>query len=401
MATMFTFLLVAASLQLAAACRCLASDRVKSGLAIFCFCGFFSFIILSPLLLIQFLALIATGLMTRFVCFGLKSRPRYFWAAGAIVTVAIFAWLGGEGPSQWSALKQRYPMESLVGRLAYETKHDSPAARAGFPDRSAPAAVAEIEKLYDQSYITFWERRRAKALSLVHASYVTQFVNSPGFGIGRGIPNNPRMLESSGRLRGPVPMPNDEMPTPDGSAQDVGSRTGDGQPVQAASSLTPQLEAAHRNAQVDFANSAGFGYVQDRAHVAGFLSHRFSHTPDSDDGPSTSQTAEPRQQWDARRVELVSLLKHDPAMVYLSKNLPRMDELRTARVRRLDAFEEEGLAALNSGQEIHTRDYGARIRMLGAVRAAGQCLSCHEVAHGSLLGAFSYEFQVRQPATPQ
>ncbi|HEY5315592.1 MAG TPA: hypothetical protein VIK18_23880 [Pirellulales bacterium] len=398
---MFIFLLIAASLQLAAACRCFASNCVKSGTAIFCFCGFLSFITFSPLLLIQFLALMATGLASRLVCWALKAQPRYFWAAGAIVSVAIFVGLGGEGPRQWSALKQRYPMESLAGRLAYETKHASPTARTGFPDRSAPAAVAELEKLYDHSYGTFWEQRRAKALSLVHASYVTQFVNSPGFGIRRGIPNNPGMLERSGRLQEPVPMPDDEMPTPDGSAQDAGSRSGDGRPSQAASAVTSQLEAAHRIAQIDFANVAGFGYVQDRAHVAGFLSHRFTQMPGADDGSSASQTTEPCQQWDTRRVELVSLLKHDQAMVYLSKNLPRMDELRTAPVRRLDAFEEEGLAALGAGQEIHTRDYGERIRMLGAVRAVRQCIRCHEVEHGALLGAFSYEFQIRQPAAPQ
>ena len=50
--------------------------------------------------------------------------------------------------------------------------------------------------------------------------------------------------------------------------------------------------------------------------------------------------------WAIRTIELVSLLKHPEPMVYLSDHLPRMDELRGARVRPLDAFERESLPAL-------------------------------------------------------
>jgi hypothetical protein len=38
-----------------------------------------------------------------------------------------------------------------------------------------------------------------------------------------------------------------------------------------------------------------------------------------------------------------------------------------------------------------------RILMVGAIRAAKQCTSCHAVERGDLLGAFSYEL-LRDPA---
>jgi hypothetical protein len=409
---MFTFLLVAAALQLAAACACFNSRRLKGGVAIFWFCGFLSFLI-SRLLLFQFLVLMITGLASGLVCRGLKAQPRYYWAAGALVTAAAFVVFGVDGPRHWSALRQRYPMESLTDRLAYETSHRVPiigsavgidglTAQGTFRDGSNPASVAELDKLYLEPHVSYSGQQRARALSLVHASYLTQFINSPGFGAARGIGVADRVLviidSHNSTVDRAVPMPDEEPPL-EASAQEAPSRSGEQGAPQAASGVLPLLEAAHRNAQFDFANVAGFGYVQDQAHVVGFRSHRFTELPSGDAVQSASQPAEPRRQWDTRRVELVSLLKHEQPMVYLSKNLPRMDDLRTAPMRRLDAFEEESLAALRSGQEIHTRAYGERIRMLGAVRAARQCVSCHEVEQGALLGAFSYEFRLRQPAT--
>jgi hypothetical protein len=35
--------------------------------------------------------------------------------------------------------------------------------------------------------------------------------------------------------------------------------------------------------------------------------------------------------------------------------------------------------------------------MLGSLRAQKQCLECHRVPHGSLLGAFSYELRRDPP----
>src|SRR5262249_61836230 len=94
--------------------------------------------------------------------------------------------------------------------------------------------------------------------------------------------------------------------------------------------------------------------------------------------------------WAVERLELVGLLKYEEPVVYLSDYLPRMDELRDAPTRPLDAFEQEALAALRGGQDLMVQDGPDRMRMLGSLRAAKQCLRCHRVEHGELLGAFSY-----------
>jgi hypothetical protein len=80
-------------------------------------------------------------------------------------------------------------------------------------------------------------------------------------------------------------------------------------------------------------------------------------------------------------------------VAYLSKNLPRMDELRNAPTRSLDAFESESLKALQTGEDLQVRHGKNEIRMLGSIRAAKQCLQCHEVERGDLLGAFSYKLK--------
>src|SRR6185437_1648341 len=96
--------------------------------------------------------------------------------------------------------------------------------------------------------------------------------------------------------------------------------------------------------------------------------------------------------WLTVRVELVSMLKHDRPMVYVSEYLPNMNELREAPVRDLDPFERQALTALLAGDDLAADHDAGRVRALGSLRAANQCLECHQVKRGALLGAFSYEF---------
>jgi hypothetical protein len=92
-------------------------------------------------------------------------------------------------------------------------------------------------------------------------------------------------------------------------------------------------------------------------------------------------------------------LKHETPRVYESDHLPRMEELSsaTAKTRELGKFEAAALQKLLEGEEIHTAGTPNRIEMLGAVRASKQCLQCHEVPRGTLLGAFSYELRRDPP----
>jgi hypothetical protein len=142
----------------------------------------------------------------------------------------------------------------------------------------------------------------------------------------------------------------------------------------------------HRESYFNFVNATGFGYVVDRNHVAGFQSHQFRQLP------SFSPPEESRS-WKLEALDLLSLLKHPEPVAYVSDDLPRMEELRHAPVRPLDAFESKALAALRRGEDLEVSSGPERIRMLGSVRAAQQCIRCHDVDRGELLGAFSYRLR--------
>jgi hypothetical protein len=90
-------------------------------------------------------------------------------------------------------------------------------------------------------------------------------------------------------------------------------------------------------------------------------------------------------------LELVSLLKHRNPVAYISKHLPQMDELRDAPTRALEAFERQSLEQLKSEEDVVIDETADRIRMVGSLRAAKNCLDCHSVQRGELLGALTYE----------
>jgi hypothetical protein len=147
------------------------------------------------------------------------------------------------------------------------------------------------------------------------------------------------------------------------------------------------LQQFHQSSIGDFLNPLGFGYVRDRGHVAGFVSHRFTRLPPK---PKGGQSV---GHWRFESLDLISLLKHPEPVAYVSKHLPRMDELREAPTRKLDEFEAERLPQLQAGEEFSAAQGPRRVRMLGAIRAHAECLKCHSVDQGELLGAFSYDLR--------
>jgi hypothetical protein len=130
---------------------------------------------------------------------------------------------------------------------------------------------------------------------------------------------------------------------------------------------------------------AGFGFVKDRRHVAGFQAHQFSRVP------------QPVRQWQLQHLDLVGLLLHEAPVVYVSAHLPRMDELRKAPTRPLDVWEDAGLASLRGGEDLFVRETAEGLRMLGAIRSVKQCLECHGGQPGALVGAFSYTLRPVKP----
>lgn len=105
--------------------------------------------------------------------------------------------------------------------------------------------------------------------------------------------------------------------------------------------------------------------------------------------------------------QLVSLSTAAGPSVYL-KSPQKQQELMKKKPdgastpkRPLDEFETEALAKLRAGDEVALRSDDRRMRMLGAIRARKDCLSCHDQAkEGDLLGAFTYTLKLQSEETP-
>jgi hypothetical protein len=275
----------------------------------------------------------------------------------------------------------QYPVESMEERLAYERRRtpDRVGAALGTAEETASGPRSRLltltENWTEEESNSPLVRRRQDALRRLHDEAVLDFINSPGFGVSRGIPS-PRPW-----LTAPTPEPFRQPPQqPD--SYPWRPLTGDEQ--EPAARKGADL-VSHKDRIVEFVNVPGFGYVKDRRHVAGFRPHGLGNWP-----PYTRSQEYTHR--DDERIELVSLLKHDPPGVYLSENLPRMQDLHDAPVRALDDFEETALGELRQGHDLVTGTTPQHFRMLGAIRAGKQCLACHDVERGELLGAFSYHF---------
>src|SRR5438132_826763 len=78
------------------------------------------------------------------------------------------------------------------------------------------------------------------------------------------------------------------------------------------------LRDMHQDSVLDFVNPKGLGFIKDREHVKGFQAHHF-HAVLRVKSPLATE------RWRIHSLELVSLLKHEEPVAYLSKHLPRMD----------------------------------------------------------------------------
>jgi hypothetical protein len=272
---------------------------------------------------------------------------------------------------QWASLETAYPVQSLEGRL--------PAIKQAKPTDGVPArGAASSQRL--NSFEAYLDQEgnsaqyREISLRELHSSAVNRFIQSRGFGVGR---LRFRPTPEAVPLDEPEPIP---MPVYDVEA--LGNRSTEKYPPdKSPNSLRRDTDRLHENSLLSFLNPITFGYVEDIKHVTGFQPHAFRYAPSA---PRT---------WHIDKLELVSLLKHEEPAVYLSEHLPRMSELRDAPTRPLDDFEKQALAALQKGEDVQVQTSPDQIRMLGAIRAVKQCLKCHDVERGYLLGAFAYDLR--------
>jgi hypothetical protein len=309
------------------------------------------------------------------LCMLASLRKRTFVVGSLIIFAAVYFSVGWPA---WRAIQEvakLYPEESIDERLAYEADMFK---KNGDQE---PTILSEQARERSQFDIDRWDGRRIGTLSRLHDNAVQLFVESPGFGVERMRGSSPASVLKAEpiRLAEPLALPQSspEGYSPPLTAEDTHLS---GNPPFAEKAI----QSLHTSSLDDFLNPLGFGYVRNRRQVTGFLAHRFTTYP---------QYAERQGGWRIDALDLISILKHKEPVAYVSKHLPRMDELRAAPTRPLDEFESERLAKLRSGETLSAAEGPRRLRMLGAIRAQEICLNCHTAKKDDLLGAFSYDLR--------
>ncbi len=303
---------------------------------------------------------------------------------------------------------------SLRPRLAYEAKH---AKAAPTLSKESGTQLDNFEALLYQEYRAIG---RQLAFRNLHDQSVKEFVGAEGFGMERMIIFLPKYLEV------PKAPPIELVTNKDFSESDAGDSVKVPRSDVVANPLrlptADSLLGFHLDGKRSFANLAGFAFIPGTAQAGlyprggfrageakdrkanlkmGFWPHHFRHVPEVPRVERKDVKTPAKEKWLVQRIELVSLLRHEQPVAYVSKHLPRMDELRKAETRPLDGFELTALAGLKKGETLVTDASVNRIYLLGAVRAARQCLDCHQVERGTLLGAFSYELLRTPPIVPE
>ncbi len=312
----------------------------------------------------------------------------------------------------------RFPEVDLKPRLAYERKLAKPGAPltgTTEPVRQLSQMALLIEYLrydsinpFDENLPPDFTHQAFQELSAVHAGFVADFIAQPtlldDFGNNRVLKMKiVRESDFSEELLERMSQPPELISQPavldktSGSPEEnkegqIGADLAQLPAVEFASStlLTKEFlrEQNFRNI-VRFAPPATLGAVNSQLAARAFQPHAFTSRRRPDDlKPRDSQ-----EKWVLQRLELISLLKHDPPAVYVSQNLPAMGELVDAPTRATNEFEIAAISQLRRGEEIVTDIRSTEMHMVGAIRAIDECRKCHQVPRGALLGAFSYRFR--------
>lgn len=323
-------------------------------------------------------------------CWICRARPRTVFLGSLAAMAASYAfvlWTSIPDVRRRAELRETYPLESLSERLAYETRRPADQASDPAPVKLAAEVQTHLNAFEAQRTMSY----RARQLEALHDRTRDAFVLARGFGPVRMIGLTPGNVELPPLE--PIPLPSaDEEYSPD--AQPRGPLADVSRPPSVARG---ELFRMHERSTIDLLDVNRMGYVRDRDHVAGFQSHAFSRLP-SPGGPDCSG-AEPSP-WQVARLELVGLLSHETPLAYVSQELPRMDELREAPTRPLNAFELASLEKLRRDEDVVIQEDDRRIQMVGSLRAAQDCLECHSARRGELLGALSYELVPKRAAPP-
>ncbi len=269
--------------------------------------------------------------------------------------------------------KAHYPVVDLDGRLKYEDD----ALRQFTTDELAmqlETTLAREETLYDSL-----KPYRVSYLKYLHEQVTDEFIARNGFGVYRAP-----VIRDDERLALSIPM----IPmAARHEAKNAGSKSG-----VTSDELLPAFEQMNQHTVRDFVRPASIGYQPDFRQFAAFLPHHLTQHPHIVDSSKDTTLAD----WQFTNVELVSMWKYALPMAYISSSLPRLDLLSAAETRPLTEFERTGLEQLESSVDIVISGDDYHIVAIGAIRARSECLSCHSVKRGDMLGAFSYRFDRRR-----
>ena len=295
------------------------------------------------------------------------------WPARTLLAYMVLAAMASYGVFTFSAIKQLVEVHRLRSEYAFESMEsrvpEPPRRATGKLAKEAEEQLSQLENRVDADSNSF----RKVMLERLHRDSVQSFIDSPGFGSGRGI----RIPPSAETLKADLDHDGTSIPQPGPLSASIYFD----EDLREAPYVKPEpLRQMHLDSVLNFANVRGFGLVMSRQKVAGFQAHQFNAVPRA-------------KEWRVQTIELVGLLMHRDPVVYISNDLPRMDALRKAPTRALSSFETAGIAQLQKGDDLFIRETPETLRMLGAVRSVEQCIKCHGGGRGDLLGAFSYRLQ--------
>lgn len=292
--------------------------------------------------------------------------------------------LAADRERELAALRMQFPLTSVAARLQYETRNRSGNGAAGDAKPASLILADEVERTLASNESFHRTSTRGQSLKRIHHPDVV----GSGMFDARYRADDEVFLSSLHTISlsqpaerhgcGPEKTPEPEyVPIPSPGAQAL--------PLIA-------LRQYHGTAAGDFLDPARLGYVEDREHVAGFEPHAFHRVPVLNRSKADEAALK------MERLELVSLRKPSGPYAYVSDNYPRLDDLQKTDTRLLHDFETRALSQLRTADDVVIEETDGVVRMLGALRAGNDCLRCHSVRRGELIGAFAYEF-LRKDAT--
>lgn len=364
-------------------------SRSRSGIGGACFVCSIAvvfFLFWSPVLCLQALATFVLALICK--VFWPKPKAILLSAAASMVLSYLFMLsLSFRELNERAELRKKFPVESVADRLDYEKDHEFALQHTQNPpkeDRLSPKVEERLRELESRD----GSNMRRYMLSSLHDRTKDQFVMARGFGPIRMMGVHQEGLDLPEVDPIPLPEPPQVEPSYD-SEEGHHEPLADSLPV-AGDRYHDALLSLHMTGLEDFLEPDRMGVVENRNRVVGFQPHRFTNLPGI---PSEKEPAE----WLITRLELISLLKHEEPVAYVSRHLPSMEELKEAPTRPLEGFEQGAIARLRFEEDLVVEEEANQIRMVGSIRAGESCMACHSVRRGELLGAFSYKLHRAKP----